>query len=139
MASDAEAMAELRARDDHDDRPTSGYNQTFPDGTTFALGYSNERGLMFFSRDLTVTQMRAWAPGKIGRIIAAVEEVRRTLPVDMTGAMLTQTLKGIPTAAKELIGEVAGAVIQCRADKLSEIPLPRDSLAYYHWSSLQHR
>ena len=131
MVTDTKAMSELQFRDQYDERPASGYNQTLPDGTTFALGYSSERGKIFFSRDLTVTQMRAWAPEKIRDVLNAVEGSRATNPIAFVRLASPEILKRIPVAVREVIEDVARAIMECRTQNLSVTELHRDSLACY--------
>ena len=132
MAQDPQAMEEFRERDDRDERPVSGYNQIIPgpDGRTFALGYSNDRGKIFFSCDLTATQMRAWAPGKIQTIVTTIRSLRVDNPADLIQAAASQILRGVEGSTRESILEIARAVVACKTGHLSETTLPRDALTY---------
>lgn len=129
MLNDNLAMAELKERDQYDERLSCGYNETLEDGTTFALGFSNERGKIFFSRDLTVTQMRSWGPLKISQIIGGIRNLRATDPVKLVASASSIVLKRIPVELKQLITEVTEKIISCKMHNVSELPLNKDSLA----------
>lgn len=97
MARDAEAMDEIRHRDTYNERTTSGYNEELPGGVRFAIGYSNTQGRIFFSRDLTVTQMRGWGPRKLSRLVDVVRALRRTSPTDLLSRAAENVLKRFRT------------------------------------------
>jgi hypothetical protein len=128
MTGDPVAMAELAKRDETDDRPASGFTEELPDGTAFALGYSNPKGKIFFSRDLTVTQMRGWAPAKITDIIDAIRALRETDPSEFAHALGGDVLSGLPTRARSAVLEIALAVAGCKKSGASETRLDRDAL-----------
>lgn len=129
MAHDNDAMQEVQARDEHDERPASGYNEELADGTTFALGYSNDRGKIFFSRDLTVTQMRTWGPAKILELVQAVRDMRAGTPEKLIRDSTGSILKGMPVESKLAAAEITEAIVQCRKQNLSEILLKSDALS----------
>ena len=76
MSSDERAMVEIQTRDAEDERTASGYNEQLSDGGEFALGFSNSQSRIFFSRDLTVDQLRNWGPDKINELVTAVRSQR---------------------------------------------------------------
>ncbi len=131
MIRDSLAMSELKSRDQHDERPASGYNQTLPDGTTFALGYSSERGKIFFSRDLTVTQMRAWAPNKIRDIANTIDSLRLIAPADFVKMASPEILRRMSQPSREVIEDISRAVIEAKFGRLGEIELHHDSVTCY--------
>ncbi|GEM_PF-4347961 len=131
MAGDEEAMREVRSREQIDDLPAAGFNQTIKDPKTgnetqFALGYSNDRGKLMFSRDLTTTEIRSWAPGKITAIFNAIREMRATQPVELLDSLPPEALRGVPTAARLMVRDIARAVLTCRSRRLSEVPFDLD-------------
>lgn len=130
LANDEQAMQELKLHDEHDESPTSGYNQMLPDKTKFALGYNGERGRIFFSRDLTTTQMRSWGPAKIRTIAETVGNLCASQPQEIIETMSSQILKRVPVDIRDAVVELAAAVAICRQERLSETQLPRDSVAY---------
>jgi hypothetical protein len=141
LAEDEVAMTEIRRHDGRDDRPSSGYTVTLDDGTEFALGYSNQRGKIFLSRDLTVQQMRDWGPPKVAEIVGTVRDRRITNPGDFLLAAAPGVLSSVPARRREALLEIARAVWECRRSHASEADLGVDTvtLAQTLGHLVQHR
>jgi len=141
MSRDPEAMNEVRARDLSDERPTSGYNEALPDGTHFAVGYSNDRGLVFLSKDLTVDQMRPWGLQKVDAIIEGLRGLRSTQPEELVAPAVDAVLARYGTALRNAVRSVASAIATCRRDgvtnrDLAESAIQLAELAGSHCSTL---
>lgn len=132
MVRDPAAMSELQSRDAHDERPASGYNEVLPDGTSFALGYSNDKGKMFFSRDLTVSQIRDWCPRKITQIVNATRELCVSNPNEYIQNFAIEVLSGCPAQSKDAIVKISQAIVVCKTQGLSETPVTDNSLVYFN-------
>lgn len=123
MANDLEAMEECRRRDNSDDRHLAGFNVDLEE-VSFALSY-NESGYIYFSRDLTVDQMREWGVTKVREVVKVITELRLTEPSALLGENLT-SLNGIPKDAKSSIVDITSAIMRCKNEKISDIPLRTD-------------
>ena len=125
---DPQALREYQERDRHDERPASGYNETLSDDTNFALGYDCNRGRIFISKDLTVTQLRSWGPRKVAQLVSAVRDMRNSDPVQVADVVANRVLLGTPSGQKEIIKKIALAVAQCKRDGLTEIDVDFDAI-----------
>lgn len=123
LANDNDAWLEVLARDEHDERPSSGYNQLLPGGIIFALGYSSTKGRIYFQRELTVSQMREWAPVKINDIVGTYRRLLDESPPELLESAAAEVLKRMPLDKRAVFVEIAGAIIFCKKERVSEAPL----------------
>jgi len=120
MMDDPEAMQECRQRDSSDDRPLASFNVDV-DGTVFALSY-NENGKIYFSRDLTVDQMRNWGVKKIREIFRIISELKLTEP----STLLNENLKSLYGVNKEIraaIIDIASGILRCKKENVADVSL----------------
>jgi hypothetical protein len=122
-------MDEIQVRDAEDERMACGYNERLPNGEEFALGFSNSQGRIFFSRDLTVAQLRNWGPDKITALVGAVRDQRDDSPATFAVDVSEQVLKGMRTDTRELVSEIAKAILNCKQKGATEAELEFDTLA----------
>jgi hypothetical protein len=123
MMNDSEAMQECRQRDNSDDRPLAGFNINV-DGVSLSLSY-NESGYIYFSRDLNVDQMREWGVTKIREIIRVINDLKLNAPGALLGEKLS-ILNGVPKDTKSAIIDIASAIVRCKKERLSDVPLKND-------------
>lgn len=128
MSRDQTAMAEIMRRRDADHQSTAGYNEELPDGGRFALGYTGTVGRMYFSRHLTVTQMREWGPRKMTELVQAIGSERRERPGAMARELTSQVLTYMRKGTREVVGEIAAALLYCKSSGNSEVRLDFDAL-----------
>jgi hypothetical protein len=122
LGSDKEALGEIRQRSNRDEVPFSSFDVPIDDDKEMVLGYNNNQGKVFFSKDLTVDQLRTWGPQKIDAVVQMVHKTLESKP-RFKVALMSAHLKGLAAGARAAAIELANAVAECKTKGITEVLL----------------
>lgn len=119
LGKDILAQDEIRLRLTQDDAPFSGFDVSVDRNTSMVLGYNNRQGKIFFSKDLTAEQLRAWGPAKVVEIRNAVDLTLRKVPRYRKN-IIAAHLEPIAAPMRDAATMLVEAVAACKAGGVSE-------------------